>query len=226
METITFECEVITPMFLAGADGKTPELRPPSIKGAMRFWWRAMNGHLSIEELREKESAIFGGSEGDGKKSSISIKVDNPSFQEKEISKSLWSEIPNQDKVSQKGKSYKVPTAYSGVAYLLYSTFMLNDREYVKSGTKRKIIINANKEYNLLQAVNSFWCLGFLGELGTRSRRGSGSIKLIPDKEKYISLFNTLACSPVALLTPAASAITTIAKTLARANKVESQPSI
>ncbi len=43
MRSITFECETITPMFLACADGKTPELRPPSIKGLMRFWWRAMN---------------------------------------------------------------------------------------------------------------------------------------------------------------------------------------
>ncbi len=43
MRSITFECETITPMFLARADGKTPELRPPSIKGLMRFWWRAMN---------------------------------------------------------------------------------------------------------------------------------------------------------------------------------------
>lgn len=34
---IIFECEVVTPMFLAGADGKTPELRAPSIKGAIRF---------------------------------------------------------------------------------------------------------------------------------------------------------------------------------------------
>jgi len=47
-------------MFLAGADGKTPELRAPSIKGAVRFWWRAMNGCLSIKDLKEKESEIFG----------------------------------------------------------------------------------------------------------------------------------------------------------------------
>ena len=60
MESITFECEVITPMFLAGADGVTPELRAPSIKGALRFWWRAMNGHLSLKELKEQEGKIFG----------------------------------------------------------------------------------------------------------------------------------------------------------------------
>ncbi len=52
MKTIEFECETITPMFLAGADGKTPELRPPSIKGLMRFWWRAMNGHLPLNNLK------------------------------------------------------------------------------------------------------------------------------------------------------------------------------
>ncbi len=50
-------------MFLAGADGTTPELRAPSIKGALRFWWRAMNGHLSLEELRKQESDLFGNTE-------------------------------------------------------------------------------------------------------------------------------------------------------------------
>jgi CRISPR-associated protein Cmr1 len=60
MEKITFECEVITPMFLAGADGSTPELRPPSIKGALRFWWRAMHGHLPLAELKRLEGEIFG----------------------------------------------------------------------------------------------------------------------------------------------------------------------
>ena len=62
MQTITFTCETITPMFLNGADGTTPELRAPSIKGALRFWWRAMNGHLTIRELQKREVELFGGS--------------------------------------------------------------------------------------------------------------------------------------------------------------------
>ena len=45
METITFNCRFITPAFLGGANPKgTPELRPPTIKGALRFWWRAQRG--------------------------------------------------------------------------------------------------------------------------------------------------------------------------------------
>jgi len=75
MKAITFECEVITPMFLGGADGQTPELRPPSIKGAMRFWWRAMNGHLSLKALKEREAEIFGASDEKIGRSKFSIRI-------------------------------------------------------------------------------------------------------------------------------------------------------
>ena len=63
MEAIIFQCQTLTPMFLTGADGTTPELRAPSIKGALRFWWRAMNGHLSLENLRNTEGVLFGNTE-------------------------------------------------------------------------------------------------------------------------------------------------------------------
>lgn len=63
MNSVTFECEIITPMFLAGADGKTPELRPPSIKGMMRFWWRAIKGEDNIEKLGIEEGNLFGSSD-------------------------------------------------------------------------------------------------------------------------------------------------------------------
>ena len=81
MQTITFECEVITPMFLAGADGSTPELRAPSIKGALRFWWRAMNGHLNLKELKEQEGKIFGDTV---KRSLFAIRVNETSIKKGE----------------------------------------------------------------------------------------------------------------------------------------------
>ncbi len=77
MKSITFECETITPMFLAGADGATPELRPPSIKGIMRFWWRAFNGHLSLDKLMKLEGEIFGAADKNIGKSKFSIQVSN-----------------------------------------------------------------------------------------------------------------------------------------------------
>lgn len=74
MHTITFTCEVITPMFLAGADRQTPELRPASIKGALRFWWRAMHGDWELEKLKKREGKIFG---DNGRRSCFTIRIIN-----------------------------------------------------------------------------------------------------------------------------------------------------
>lgn len=60
METKEFEVEVVTPLFLGGADPGKAELRVPSIKGVLRFWWRAFHSHLSLDDLKKQESEIFG----------------------------------------------------------------------------------------------------------------------------------------------------------------------
>lgn len=62
---VTLEAEAVTPLFLAGADPKgEPELRPPSIRGALRYWFRAAMGGVigdqNIDLLRQMESAVFG----------------------------------------------------------------------------------------------------------------------------------------------------------------------
>ena len=55
MLTKEYDVEVVTPMFLSGADQQKVEIRAASIKGQLRWWWRAMNGHLSLEELKKQE---------------------------------------------------------------------------------------------------------------------------------------------------------------------------
>ncbi|MDW8109975.1 MAG: type III-B CRISPR module RAMP protein Cmr1, partial [Candidatus Kryptonium sp.] len=49
MHEITLSCSVITPMFMAGADGRTPEIRPSEFKGMMRWWWRAIKAEDDID---------------------------------------------------------------------------------------------------------------------------------------------------------------------------------
>jgi len=75
MNSAVFECEVITPMFLAGADGKTPELRVPSVKGMMRYWWRAIRAESNIEKLHNEEAQIFGSSDEKIGKSKFSVRM-------------------------------------------------------------------------------------------------------------------------------------------------------
>ncbi|TAN35431.1 MAG: type III-B CRISPR module RAMP protein Cmr1 [Candidatus Methanoperedens sp.] len=98
-------------MFLAGADGRTPELRSPSIKGMMRFWWRALHEHLTIEKLKEDEAKIFGTSDETIGRSKFSIRV-NKQLINNDIVKSLWEEIPSEERTSERGKKYKVPKKY------------------------------------------------------------------------------------------------------------------
>lgn len=75
MERKTYKCNLVTPMLMHGEDTDVAELRPPSIKGAMRFWWRAIHGNLSLEELKKQESVLFGGVGDSAVQSSFRIKL-------------------------------------------------------------------------------------------------------------------------------------------------------
>ncbi len=76
LKTIKLEIETITPMFLSGAEQGSAELRAPSIKGLLRYWWRALHPTSNIEILREKENNIFGsGGENGSGGSSFSLRV-------------------------------------------------------------------------------------------------------------------------------------------------------
>jgi len=70
-----FELEIITPLFLAGADTNKPELRATAIKGALRFWWRALHPNLPLAKLKEDESKIFGDAGDKTGKSRIKIMI-------------------------------------------------------------------------------------------------------------------------------------------------------
>ena len=64
--------ETVTPMFLHGADPKKkPELRPPSFKSLMRYWWRTVQD-CKTEPLRKTEACLFGSTDG---KAPFSIRI-------------------------------------------------------------------------------------------------------------------------------------------------------
>lgn len=164
MESITFECEVITPMFLAGADGSTPELRAPSIKGALRFWWRAMNGHLELKDFKDRrtgrvkkglrtiEGRIFGSAEHG--RSKVIIKILNPVDLEIDYINRLPHRVgtgknPSPDRSIQIGVKFKV------ILSVVNSVFI--DKEKLK---------------------NLFEIVALTGGIGKRTRRGMGSFKI------------------------------------------------
>lgn len=76
MDTLRFTLETITPLFMHGPDGDTPELRPPSFKGVLRYWWRALKV-LSLDKLQQQEGNLFGSAGGDegGRQSTVKLRV-------------------------------------------------------------------------------------------------------------------------------------------------------
>ncbi len=166
---IEFECKVITPMFLAGADQNKPELRVSSLRGQLRWWLRALLGATSSTqsstELFNKESEVFGSVD---KVSEIMIKIN--------VIKEASNSADNLFQQVQRDRS--------GMRYLWYSTKLgSNNRPYFEpEKTQFKVSFISKNDEALKKAVCAFWALSICGGLGTRSRRGAGSFsaKIIP----------------------------------------------
>src|SRR6266850_4461239 len=68
---LTVTLETVTPLFLGGAEAqdrnRSPELRPPAFRGALRYWLRAALGGVigdnNLDGLHRLESAVFGSTE-------------------------------------------------------------------------------------------------------------------------------------------------------------------
>lgn len=174
---ITAEFEVVTPMFIGDGRHKASSIRPSSIKGALRFWWRALNWEginrnsnneaQALDELRRQEIALFGGvadKSGDiatGGQGIASVRV-----------------------VKQSTHIYDWNNeTTAGVGYLLGQGL----HHYKKGATRESlspdstftlelVLKNASNEQEL-QLVNVVKVFGLIGGLGSRNRRGIGSVK-------------------------------------------------
>jgi hypothetical protein len=61
LRSVEVELEAVTPLWIGGASAQA-ELRPPSLRGCMRFWFRALAGGLlgeSLENVWQAESAVY-----------------------------------------------------------------------------------------------------------------------------------------------------------------------
>lgn len=175
MDKVSFELEVVTPLFLGGADGRTPELRPPSIRGAMRFWFRAMMGGIvggDVNVLRKLESDVFG--------STDKASYFNLSLRGVSVSKTIFSKDTYTD---SKTRRVRKP----GLLYLGFSLDARRggeriQREYVKSGSRFILEIRSQDNTDSIKvkaALGALWLLINLGSLGSRSRRGFGSLSIV-----------------------------------------------
>lgn len=170
MKELKVTFRIVTPLFLAGANQQQAEFRLPSLKGALRFWYRAVD-----PEYRKWEGKIFGSTDpGEGQSRflmrSSSIK---------------WKSIPYSE------------NCFKDIKYLGFS-FILGQKE--QGEIKKRSHLIGNKKFTVSfmlrpfkekedtkteeplqywrRLMASLWLLGHIGGLGSRSRRGFGTLAL------------------------------------------------
>lgn len=190
IKILKLQCEFITPTFIFGANQKCIELRVPSIKGSIRYWWRASYGNTPIEDLFETEASIFGGVGESVGKSKVQIKIKD-NLQSNSIYPSLL-----ENEIKKTGYNYDPP----GIGYNFYSVVMDSTNQKPKPCIKPNtrfgmdLIFKENRYAD--EFLRGLLMLQYFGGIGSRNRRGAGSLRVnVEDGEKYgllnLDLFDT-----------------------------------
>lgn len=210
MDKITATFEVVTPMFLGGAenadDKKTAELRAASIKGQLRFWWRALhysravylsggNEQKALVALREREQRLFGSSDKKNGQSSFIIKLaDSVAPLNKLMVGSILADSSGRShRTVQRGDERVQEYLYPGVGYLGYGLLKPFGKN---AGSLDRPCITARQFFSITlifkpsvstadqgEIVDTIKLFGLIGGLGARTRRGFGSLALVDLKK-------------------------------------------
>lgn len=184
METIEAKYNIVTPMFLGDANQRPNDgIRPPSFKGALRFWWRALNWgrflqaskndkDAALKALHQKEAHLFGcaaDGKGSGGQGIFLLTIKQPARYQ------TINNWPNTH--TQRGESSK--SGYLGLG--LFPMGEHKRRSAIKEGqtfSANVIFRPTTSATDIEQIKQALTAVGIFGGLGSRSRRGFGSIAL------------------------------------------------
>lgn len=171
------EFTIVTPMFIGDANQKANDVRPPSLKGALRFWWRALNwGRTLTAEngdtakaliaLHNKEARLFGLAAGDktgGQGIFLLTLKQEVKAKEQGFENMSGAQLYllGQGLGSFKGSNHTTRSA------LISGTF-----------TASLLFRPGTNEEDRLSVAEALFAFGLLGGLGSRARHGMGSVSL------------------------------------------------
>lgn len=171
---------VVTPLFCTGADPNRPELRVPSFKGVLRYWWRALAWSRCGRDLgaiRKREDALFGSASG-GQSRLIMRVVPVPSPPTVPIG-AVLAVSPTDSRVVGEGARY--------LGYGVMEAFASTSKN-TKKGQLTRACFRAPFEFTvhvrsrdldeeeLALLKDAFIAVGTMGGMGSKSRKGYGSL--------------------------------------------------
>ena len=174
---IEAEFKIVTPMFIGDANQNADAVRPPSLKGALRFWWRALNwGRMlaaasgdtakALSTLHNREAGLFGLAAGD-KTGGQGIFL-----------LTLKQAVNAADQGFQNMSGAQLYLLGQGLGS--FKDGNQTTRSALTSGTFSVSLLfrpDTNTE-DLHSVAEALFAFGLLGGLGSRARHGMGSVSL------------------------------------------------
>ena len=169
----------ITPAFVSGADQNVPEIRATTIRGALRWWFRAIGGRA------EDETEVFGGVHGNVRSSAIVVRTELIDWKRGEA----ITFSPTSDKgyvyyfASKSGNDKGIHRTESG--------------HYLAAGTTFRLIVSMRSaisaEQRELLDLSLQLFLAF-GAIGLRATRGCGAFAraVCPSRESLREMVHKL----------------------------------
>jgi CRISPR type III-B/RAMP module RAMP protein Cmr1 len=167
MKSNSYNLEFIMPCFSAGARQDIAEVRAPSIRGQLRWWFRALGGS------KQEEMDVFGGVAGTASASSLIIRVSSvtpaaqwtpPTFTPNDTSSYVWHFAKVSGKKPGSGPKESGPRWQSSGVISSKSKFRIEILQ------RRQIAESLQARLDL--AIEAFLQLG---AMGLRATRGLGS---------------------------------------------------
>lgn len=180
----TYQIKMVTPLFGGGAapgeNDPVTLIRIPSIRGNLRFWWRATRGAKfeNIDELRKREGEIWGTASYPSP-ITINVNIINDS-----VVIESWHDY--------RGKLNRSVRGVRGVIDFIVREQMNIKDVKITTSAKFSLTISWPKNNNLKDDIEAgVWAWVNFGGLGARTRRGCGAMycsKLSPSPKEVDSL--------------------------------------
>jgi CRISPR-associated protein Cmr1 len=188
MKTLKATFQIVTPMFLGGADHVAQSIRPASVKGALRFWWRALNWSRLLKQnaddevqalrsLHAEEARLFGIAAGDsaGGQGIFMMQVHAATVK---ATSQPFETLDN-------GKVYLLGMGLAKYESAAREVRLTRNALAAKGVFEIKCLFRPSvNEPDFLQIRETLLMFGLLGALGSRARHGMGSLAMTDWSEK------------------------------------------
>ena len=168
--------EIVTPMFLGDGDQEARIIRPQSFKAELLFWWRALhyagyveraegnNQTAALTEMHKDETLLFGGAKA---QAAFLLRVEHSTF----------TPVPSGQTLAGSGPG----CGYLGFGLMDQHRVLTRSCVPAEGKFEIELIFRPMFRNRVLVAslVRSLKLTGLVGALGSRKRRGFGSIAMM-----------------------------------------------